>query len=155
MNDCFRCSRTYQRLALRCILALILVFAVLAFSNWPPAVNAEHNDKPQLSRKDEVLVDSVATGPKTHQERLVTAEADTAPATSPALQPQKDFEQAWNEASRKVDKLSNDELRIKALLAPITMTGEVLLRDLSHRVRAFKDIYETYESLHFVQGKGE
>lgn len=159
MTSCFRCSRTYQRLALRCILALVLVFAVLAFSSWPPAVNAEHNDNSRLVRKelqDEHLADDTAvTLHDSHQESVLVESSHTAPLAHSATHPTEDFDQAWDEASRKINTLLEDELQVTALLAPLTKTGEPLLRDLSHRVRAFKDIYHKYESLHLVQGKGQ
>ena len=43
----------------------------------------------------------------------------------------------------------------KALLAPITDTGEPLLRDLTHRVRAFRNVFKTWEELHIDPNDGK
>lgn len=56
---------------------------------------------------------------------------------------------------RRIEDLLDDELRSKALLAPITDTGEPLLRDLTHRVRAFRNVFKTWEELHIDPNDGQ
>jgi hypothetical protein len=61
----------------------------------------------------------------------------------------------WTESIRRIEDLLDDELRLKALLAPITDTGEPLLRDLTHRVRAFRSVFKTWEELHIDPRDGK
>jgi hypothetical protein len=109
-----------------------------------------------------------------HQERLTEdraiEQADVVPAPSspkvevevapPARAPPKESVvtvsgHQWTESIRRIEDLLDDELRLKALLAPITDTGEPLLRDLTHRVRAFRNVFKTWEELHIDPNDGK
>jgi hypothetical protein len=162
MANILRWSRSYQRLILRGVLAVALVTAILCFSStWPPAVSAEG---PQLPRRG--LQDS--------QEVLTTSEVSKQPVVAqvPTLPQRKDdtksleqtksrdqvsaiSEHDWDAAANRIEALLGDEYRLKALLAPITETGEPLLRDLTHRVRAYGSILKTWEDLHLSVSNGK
>ena len=164
MGSITRCSRSYQRLILRVVLAVALVTAILCFgSTWPPAVNAEG---PQLPRRDvqdsqEVLTPSPSEIPA----RPTVAHEPTLPQRKDDVKPSKQAgpkehvsaisEQDWDAAANRIEALFEDEYRLKALLAPITETGEPLLRDLAHRIRAYGSILKTWEDLHFSMSSGE
>jgi hypothetical protein len=62
--------------------------------------------------------------------------------------------QDWDATADRIETLLGDEYRLKALLAPITETGEPLLRDLTHRVRAYGSILKIWEELHLSLGDG-
>jgi hypothetical protein len=64
-------------------------------------------------------------------------------------------EQDWDATANRIETLLGDEYRLKALLAPITETGEALLRDLTHRVRAYGSILKTWEELHLSKSSGK
>jgi cytoskeletal protein RodZ len=64
-------------------------------------------------------------------------------------------EKVWDTASSHIEALLGDEYRLKALLAPITETGEPLLRDLTHRVRAYGSVLKTWEELHLRESSGK
>ena len=165
MANTLRCSRSYQRLIVRCVLAAVLVAAVLCFgSTWPPLASADGSKNGHhLSRES-----------PNHQERLTedkaTEQADVVPLPSspkvevefapPARAPPKESvvtvsDHQWTESIRRIEDLLDDELRLKALLAPITDTGEPLLRDLTHRVRAFRNVFKTWEELHIDPNDGK
>jgi hypothetical protein len=183
MASILRCSRSYHRLVLRIVLAVALVAAILFFSStWPPAVNAED---PQLPRRDvqdsqEVLTTSgvskhpVVAKESTLPQRKDDTESPEQPtvAQEPTLPQQKDdtklsdlpesrdqvlaiSEHDWDAAADRIEALLGDEYRLKALLAPITETGEPLLRDLTHRVRAYGSILKTWEDLHLSVSNGK
>lgn len=165
MANVLRCSRSYQRLALRCLLAFALIVAILCFgSTWPPAANAEQSQQIRVPRRglekqqESLAVDQYADEPKHVQDTALPQRAKTpkssaqpAAVTSPPATSDKD----WDATSRHIESLLEDEYRVKALLAPFTETGERMLRDLTHRVRAFADIWKTWEDLHFVADIGE
>ena len=66
-----------------------------------------------------------------------------------------EFDRQWLEIFRRIESLLDDEYRLTALLAPMTRTGEPLLRDLTYRVRAFKDIFKMWEDLHLIPKDGK
>ena len=164
MTNTLRCSRSYQRLVVRYVLAAALIAAILCFgSTWPPVASADGSKSGRhLSRES-----------PDHQERFTEDKAiepadiiqvpispkvkdETAP---PARVPPKEpvvaiSDYQWTESIRRIEDLLDDELRLKALLAPITDTGEPLLRDLTHRVRAFRDVFKTWEELHVDPNDG-
>jgi hypothetical protein len=165
MANVLRCSRSCQRLIVRCLLAAALVAAILCFgSTWPPAANAASSKNGDLLRR----------GPESPQERLVDdqpmKEADIVkesiptrspggPAPSARPSPKKQdaamSDQKWTKAVHDIESLLDDEYRLKALLTPITETGEPLLRDLTHRVRAFRDVFKSWEELHTNSDDGK
>jgi hypothetical protein len=147
------------------LLAAALVAAILCFgSTWPPAANAASSKNGDLLRR----------GPESPQERLVDdqpmKEADIVkesiptrspggPAPSARPSPKKQdaamSDQKWTKAVHDIESLLDDEYRLKALLTPITETGEPLLRDLTHRVRAFRDVFKSWEELHTNSDDGK
>lgn len=165
MANIFRRSRSRQRLIVRCMLAAALIVAIFCFgSTWPPAASAD-------SLKDGHLHSRV---PRSHQEALLedaATEKSSAIQDSPSVQIQDDpqssasahskekdvgaSDQQWTEGIRHIEALLDDEYRLKALLAPITETGEPLLRSLTHRVRAFRDVFKTWEELHIDSKDGK
>jgi hypothetical protein len=162
MASILRCSRTYQRLILRVVLAVALVTAILCFSStWPPAVNAED---PQLPRRElQESQDVLAAGELTKQP--VIAQEPTPPQRKDEVKSSDQViskgkvsaisGQDWDAAADRIETLLGDEYRLKALLAPITETGEPLLRDLTHRVRAYGSILKTWEELHLSASDGK
>lgn len=165
MANTLRCSRSYQRLVVRCVLAAALVAAILCFgSTWPPVASADGlKDGHHLSRES-----------SNHQERLTEDKAieDTSvvkvppspkvqdEVAPPALASSKEpvvavSDHHWTDSIRRIEDLLDDELRSRALLAPITDTGEPLLRDLTHRVRAFRNVFKTWEELHIDPSDGQ
>jgi hypothetical protein len=183
MANILRWSRSYQRLILRGVLAVALVTAILCFSStWPPAVSAEGPQLPRRGLQDsqEVLTTSeVSKQPVVAQESTLPQQKDdtkspeqTAVAQVPTLPQRKDdtksleqtksrdqvsaiSEHDWDAAANRIEALLGDEYRLKALLAPITETGEPLLRDLTHRVRAYGSILKTWEDLHLSVSNGK
>ena len=165
MANTLRCSRSYQRLIVRCVLAAVLVAAILCFgSTWPPVASADGLENgPHLSREspnhqerlteDKAIDDAstvpVPSSPKVQDEVAPPARA---PPNWPVV-PVTDHQ--WTESIRRIEDLLDDELRSKALLAPITDTGEPLLRDLTHRVRAFQNVFKTWEELHIDPNDGK
>lgn len=169
MANALRCSRSYQRLILRCVLAAALVAAILCFgSTWPPVASADgpknghHLNREESSNRQERLAENtldkvveqpsvvqVPTPPKVQDEAGPPARA---PPTEPAVAIS---DHQWTESIRRIEDLLDDELRLKALLAPITDTGEPLLRDLTHRVRAFRNVFKTWEELHMDPNNGK
>ena len=155
MASILRCSRSYQRLILRVVLAAALVTAILCFtSTWPPLANAEGPQSPRRDLQDsqEVLkANEVSREPVIAQEPTLPQRKDYAEPSDGAISKDRVSaisEQTWNIAADRIEALFGDEYRLKALLAPITETGEPLLRDLTHRVRAYKAILKTWEDLH-------
>jgi hypothetical protein len=161
MANILRCSRSCQRLVVHCLLAAALVAAIICFgSTWPPAANAEGPKNGELFRER----------PRDVQERLakvvsVPAEKTSVVEDAVQLKNQEDSKpppratksekaattvpgQQWAKAMGQIEALLDDEYRLKALLAPITETGEPLLRDLTHRIRAFRDVFRSWEELH-------
>jgi hypothetical protein len=147
------------------VLAAALVAAILCFgSTWPPVASADGSKNGHhLSRES-----------TSHQERLTEDKAiehagivqvPSSPrvedeATPPAFAPPKVpvvtvSDHQWTDSIRRIEDLLDDELRLKALLAPITDTGEPLLRDLTHRVRAFRNVFKTWEELHIDPNDGK
>jgi hypothetical protein len=153
-------SRWYQRLILRCIFAAAFITAILCFGIvWPPTVNADssHDDhQPERgSQKSQgELIEKIAV------EQTSIAQHSTIPqhhgnsVTLARLQPEEQTattsDRQWLETFHRIENLLDDEYRLTALLAPITGTGEPLLRDLTYRVRAFKDVFKTWEDLQLV-----
>lgn len=151
-----RFSRYYQRLLLRCGLAIVLVTAIICFSNWPPAVSAEPAPEQQVAPrslqtpaetfvKEEHVISTVNTQEPVIEVDRTHKEKNSAGNT---------FETRWRKALPRIETMFSDELRIQGLLAPITETGERLLRDLSHRTRAFREAFEIWEDLHLDRTKG-
>lgn len=165
MANTLRCSRSYQRLVARCVLAAVLVAAILCFgSTWPPVASADGlKDGHHLSREspnhqerlteDKAIEDTsvvqVPTSPKVQDEVAPPARA---PSKEPVVAV---LDHQWTDSIRRIEDLLDDELRSKALLAPITDTGEPLLRDLTHRVRAFRNVFKTWEELHIDSDDGQ
>ena len=164
MANTLRCSRSYQRLVLRCVLAAALVAAILCFgSTWPPVAsadgpkNAHHLSRESPNHQEKLTEDNaieqadivqVAPSPKIQ-------DAPAPPARAPPKEPVATVsDHQWTESIRHIEDLLDDELRLKALLAPITDTGEPLLRDLTHRVRAFRNVFKTWEELHIDPNDG-
>jgi len=162
MASILRCSRSYQRLILRVVLAVALVAAILCFSStWPPVVNAEGPQLPRRESQDpqEVLIPSEpsrlpvsAQEPTTPQQNDDNKQSDQAKSRSEVSAIS---EHDWDVAANHIETLLGDEYRLKALLAPITETGEPLLRDLTHRVRAYGSILKTWEDLHLSVSSGK
>ena len=167
MANTLRCSRSYQRLVVRCVLAAVLVAAIICFgSTWPPVASADGSENGHhLNRnqqihqeklgEDKVIeqanVAQVSSSPKVQDEPAPPARA-TAPPKEPVATVS---DHQWTESIRRIEDLLDDELRLKALLAPITDTGEPLLRDLTHRVRAFRNVFKTWEELHIDPNDGK
>ena len=159
MANSLRCSRSYQRLVVRCVLAAVLVAAIICFgSTWPPVASADgsknghhlNRDQPIHQEKlsedriiEQASVVQVPSSPKVQGEPASPARA-LAPPKEPVATVS---DNQWTESIRRIEDLLDDELRLKALLAPITDTGEPLLRDLTHRVRAFRNVFKTWEEL--------
>lgn len=149
MANIWGCSRRYQRTALRCLLAVVLVAAILCFCNWPPAASAQPDL--QLSRKhlqSQHETVTKASGVSGREQSPPVPESPNAANAETHKFPHSPKD--WNHVVKQVDTLLDDELRTKALLAPITSTGEPLLRDLAHRVRAFGEIFRLWESLNLL-----
>jgi hypothetical protein len=162
MASILRCSRSYQRLILRVVLAVALVTAILCFSStWPPAVNAEGPQLPRRELQDsqEVFIPSEPSRqPVSTQEQTPSQQKDDTKSSDQAKsrnQVSAIPEQDWDVAANRIETLLGDEYRLKALLAPITETGEPLLRDLTHRVRAYGSILKTWEDLHLSVSSGK
>lgn len=160
-----RCSRSYQRLVLRCVLAAILVVAILCFGcTWPPAANAESSPNSQLSERDlprpqEKLVAEEATTKLSVARDPIVPHVQDASPSSPPKQAKQDpvatSQQQISQTIHQIEDFFDDEYRLKALLSPITETGEPLLRDLTHRVRAFRKVFKIWEDLHLVHQGGK
>jgi len=165
MANVLRCSRSYQRLVVRCLLAAALVTAILCFgSTWPPVASAEgsrnghHLSRDSPSRQERLNEDKttaqssivqVPASPKVQEEAAPPARArPEEPAVAIT-------DHQWTESIRRIEDLLDDEVRLKAFLAPITETGEPLLRDLTHRVRAFRNVFKTWEELHIDPNDGQ
>lgn len=165
MASIVRCPRSYQRLILRCVLAAALVIAILCFgSAWPPAVNADGSPSKQLSERDALQPQEIlATDEPTKQP--ADAHSPVAPQVqheypSPSREEAKAHtvtasDKQISQAIHQIEGFLDDEYRLKALLSPITETGEPLLRDLTHRVRAFRKVFQTWEDLHLFQDGGK
>jgi len=162
MGSILRCSRSYQRLILRIVLAVAIITAILCFgSTWPPAVNAEG---PQLPRRDLQDPQEVLTASKPPEQPAIAQEhtqpqrkedVESFDRANSGDQISAISEQEWDVAASRIEALLGDEYRLKALLAPITETGEPLLRDLTHRVRAYRAILKTWEDLHLSISGGK
>jgi len=164
MANILRGSRSYQRLVVRCLLAAALVAAILCFgSTWPPLASADVLKNDHLSKEssnhqerlaeekpiEQASVVQVPSLPKVQDEAAPPARvAPKEPAVAVS-------DHQWTESIRRIEDLLDDELRLKALLAPITDTGEPLLRDLTHRIRAFRNVFKTWEELHMDPNDGE
>lgn len=158
MANVLRCSRSCQRLIIRCILAAALVTAILCFgATWPPAANADILKDDHLFRRrtdspQERLFED--EGAKQADIAQTSASPQVQDEEAPAARPQPKEQTAtlsnekWIESVHHIESLLDDEYRMKSLLAPITETGEPLLRDLTHRVRAFRDVFQSWEKLH-------
>ena len=165
MANIMRCSRSYQRLVLRCIFAAFLVVAILCFGcTWPPAANAESSPDNLLSERDlpypqeRLAADQATTKPAAVQEPIVPHVKDDSPLppqTQAKEQAVATSEQQMSKTIHQIEDFFDDEYRLKALLSPITETGEPLLRDLTHRVKAFRKVFQIWEDLHFVHQDGE
>jgi hypothetical protein len=162
MASILLCSRSYQRLILRGVLAVALVTAILCFSStWPPAVNAEGPQLPRRELQDsqEVFISSEPSRPAVNaQEPTLPQQKDDTRSSDQAKsrnQVSAISEQDWDVSANRIETLLGDEYRLKALLAPITETGEPLLRDLTHRVRAYGSILKTWEDLHLSVSSGK
>lgn len=66
-----------------------------------------------------------------------------------------DFKKQWETADLHIEALLDDEYRLKSLLAPFTDTGELLLHDLTFRVRAYGKIFKIWEDLHHSSSNGQ
>lgn len=165
MANTLCCSRSYQRLVLRCVLAAALVAAILCFgSTWPPVASADgsknaHHLSRETPNHQERLTEDKAIEQADIVKALLSPDAQDEPSP-PARAPSKEpaaivLDQQWTESIRRIEDLLDDELRLKALLAPITDTGEPLLRDLTHRVRAFRNVFKTWEELHIDPNDGK
>lgn len=165
MVNALRCSRSYQRLILRCVLAAALVAAILCFgSTWPPVANADGsknghhlnrespNHQERLGEDKVIEQPSIVQVPASPKVEVEAAPPDHAPPKQPAVTVS---DHQWTESIRRIEDLLDDELRLKALLAPITDTGEPLLRDLTHRIRAFRNVFKTWEELHIDPNDGK
>ena len=150
---------------MRCILAAALVAAILCFgSTWPPAASADGSKNGHHLGRDSSI----------HQERLAEEKPIEQPSVVPVSAPPKIQEEVvpparvpprepaiavpdehWTESIRRIEDLLDDEVRLKAFLSPITETGEPLLRDLTHRVRAFRNVFKTWEELHIDPNDGK
>jgi alpha 1,3-mannosyltransferase len=99
-------------------------------------------------------VAQLPSSPKVENEAVPSAPAPSAPAPpkEPAVA---SSDHQWTDSIRRIEDLLDDELRLKALLAPITDTGEPLLRDLTHRVRAFRNVFRAWEELHIDPNDGQ
>jgi hypothetical protein len=168
MANTLRCSRSYQRLVLRCVLAAALVAAILCFgSTWPPVASADGSKNGRdLSRESsnhqeklaEDTLDKVVEQPNVVQVPASPKAQDEVapPVRTPPKEPLASIsDHQWTESIRRIEDLLDDELRLKALLAPITDTGEPLLRDLTHRVRAFRNVFKTWEEVHIDPNDGK
>jgi hypothetical protein len=143
------------------VLAVAIVTAILCFSStWPPAVNAED---PQLPRRELQEPQDVLTAGELSKQPVIAQEPtlpqrkdDTRPSDQVITKDRVSVisEQDWDAAANRIETLLGDEYRLKALLAPITETGEPLLRDLTHRVRAYGSILRTWEELHLSVSSG-
>ena len=165
MANTLRCSRSHQRLVVRCVLAAVLVAAILCFgSTWPPVASADGSkDARHLSRETPNHQERLTEDKAIKQADIIKApsspkvqDAPAPPARAPSKEPAvivSDYQ--WTESIRRIEDLLDDELRLKALLAPITDTGEPLLRDLTHRVRAFRNVFKTWEELHIDPNDGK
>lgn len=165
MANTLRCSRSYQRLVVRCVLAAVLVAAILCFgSTWPPVASADgsknaHHLSREAPNHQERLTEDRAVEHTDIVKTPSSAKVQDEPGP-PARAPSKESavvasDQQWTESIRRIEDLLDDELRLKALLAPITDTGEPLLRDLTHRVRAFRNVFKTWEELHIDPNDGK
>lgn len=164
MTNILRCPRSYQRLVLRCALAAALVVAILCFgSTWPPAVNADASPSEQLSERDalqtqEILLSEDATKQLAVAQDRIVPQAEHESPSPPLAQAKEETvatsDKQITEAIHQIEGFLDDEYRLKALLSPITETGEPLLRDLTHRVRAFRKVFQTWEDLHLVRQDG-
>jgi hypothetical protein len=164
MANILRGSRSYQRLVLRCILAAALVAAILCFgSTWPPVVSADgsknghHLSKDSTYHQERLAEDKPIQQPSTVQ-APASPKVEEEPASPARARPEKqadtNTDQHWTESIRRIEDLLDDEVRLKAFLSPITETGEPLLRDLTHRVRAFRNVFKTWEELHIDPNDG-
>jgi hypothetical protein len=165
MANILRCSRSCQRLIVRCLLAAALVAAILCFgSTWPPAANAASSLNGNLLKRgpespQERLVDDQAVKETDVVKETIPTQSQAGPAPSIRPSPKKQdaaiSDQKWTKAVHDIEALLDDEYRLKALLTPITETGEPLLRDLTHRVRAFRDVFKSWEELHIDSDDGK
>jgi hypothetical protein len=164
MANTLRCSRSYQRLIVRCVLAAALIAAIFCFgSTWPPVASADgtknghHLSRESPNHQERLTEDKAieqADVPKVPSSPKAEVEV-TPPARAPPKEPVVTVsDHQWTESIHRIEDLLDDELRLKALLAPITDTGEPLLRDLTHRVRAFRNVFKTWEELHIDPNDG-
>lgn len=165
MANVLRCPRSYQRLVLRCALAAALVVAILCFgSTWPPTVNADGSPSEQLSERealrtqDILLAEEATKQPAVVQDQIEPQAEHVSPSPTHAQAKEQTVttsDKQITEAIHHLEGFLDDEYRLKALLSPITETGEPLLRDLTHRVRAFRKVFQTWEDLHLVRQDGK
>jgi hypothetical protein len=165
MANILHCSRSYQRLVVRCILAAVLVAAILCFgSTWPPVASADGlKNSHHVSRESSIQQERLTEDKAIEQASVVQVPSlpkidneAAPPARTPSKEPVVTVsDHQWTESIRRIEDLLDDELRLKALLAPITDTGEPLLRDLTHRVRAFRNVFKTWEELHIDPKDGK
>lgn len=158
MANVLRCSRSCQRLIIRCMLAAALITAIVCFgTTWPPAANADilKDDHLLWRRADspqERLVEDNAVKHAITSQESASSQVQVEAVPSARHQPEKltasVSDSQWTESVHHIETLLDDEYRMKSLLAPISETGEPLLRDLTHRVRAFRDVFQSWEKLH-------
>lgn len=159
-----RCSRSYQRLLLRFVLAVVLVAAIVCFgSTWPPTADATDTQSLRLPRKgllksqETLVADDLPRSPGAvpQPSMPVSTVSGSLAITTHKPNPGAALDHEMEAAFREVEALFADEYRSKALLSPILETGQPLLRDLTHRVRAFGHIFEIWESLHLAPNDGK
>jgi hypothetical protein len=165
MANILRCSRSYQRLIVRCLLAAALVTAIICFgSTWPPAADAASSKNGDLLRRgpespQERLVDDLAIKETDIVQESTPTQSQDGPTPTARLRPKEHdlaiSDQKWTEAVHHIESLLDDEYRLRSLIAPITETGEPLLRDLTHRVRAFRDVFKSWEELNINPKDGK
>lgn len=147
------------------VLACTLTLTVICFLFFPSAVSSH-----PLSKKDEhsaTVEDPVAEAPvyREAQVRLNTHHAEThveqhdeshhkAPSSPPAAVTDDRGDEKLEASIRRIQQLIPDEVRMNGLLAPLIESGEVLLRDLAFRTRAYREALDAWEALHLVKFQG-
>jgi hypothetical protein len=165
MANVLRCSRSYQRLIVRCVLVAALIAAILCFGRtWPPVASADasknghHLSRESVNHQERLAEDKPIEQPGIVQTPVSPkVQEEVVPPARASSEKQVDTvsDQQWTESIRRIEDLLDDEVRLKAFLSPITETGEPLLRDLTHRVRAFRSVFKTWEELHIDPNDGE
>lgn len=153
MASKYACTRSYRRLIARFSFALFVILIVALFSRWPPSANAYPSsggtDRPTQLSVDAELPSDHAHLARSHDQQQIIEEKTRPAENTPTKLASASAQPSHFDLEQMRSVMPGDYER-EALLSPLDKTGEPLLRDLAHRTRAFRTVYEAWKDLHLI-----